>query len=44
MLGVRDYVDKNGFPGVMLGLSGGVDSALVLAIASMRWAPTACAR
>jgi len=31
--GVRDYVDKNGFPGVILGLSGGVDSALVLAIA-----------
>ncbi|KAB2940811.1 MAG: NAD+ synthase [Hyphomicrobium sp.] len=32
MLGVRDYVDKNGFPGVILGLSGGVDSALVAAI------------
>jgi NAD+ synthase (glutamine-hydrolysing) len=31
--GVRDYVDKNGFPGVILGLSGGIDSALVLAIA-----------
>ncbi len=31
--GVRDYVDKNGFPGILLGLSGGVDSALVLAIA-----------
>jgi NAD+ synthetase len=30
---VRDYVDKNGFPGVLLGLSGGVDSALTLAIA-----------
>jgi NAD+ synthetase len=30
--GTRDYVDKNGFPGVLLGLSGGVDSALVLAI------------
>ncbi len=30
--GVRDYVDKNRFPGVLLGLSGGVDSALVLAI------------
>src|SRR5262245_15441642 len=29
MLGLRDYVDKNGFPGVVLGLSGGVDSALV---------------
>lgn len=32
-LGVKDYVQKNGFPGVLLGLSGGVDSALVLAIA-----------
>ena len=33
VLGVHDYVGKNGFPGVLLGLSGGVDSALVLAIA-----------
>ncbi|MGE0071456.1 MAG: NAD+ synthase [Thiomonas sp.] len=33
VLGVRDYVHKNGFPGVLIGLSGGVDSALVLAIA-----------
>ncbi len=32
-LAVRDYVDRNGFPGVVLGLSGGIDSALVLAIA-----------
>jgi NAD+ synthase len=32
-LGVRDYVNKNGFPGVVLGLSGGIDSALVAAIA-----------
>ncbi|MCE5231879.1 MAG: NAD+ synthase [Mizugakiibacter sp.] len=31
--GVRDYVDKNGFPGVLLGLSGGIDSALTLALA-----------
>jgi NAD+ synthase (glutamine-hydrolysing) len=31
--GVRDYVRKNRFPGVLLGLSGGVDSALVLAVA-----------
>jgi len=31
--GTRDYVRKNGFPGVVLGLSGGIDSALVLAIA-----------
>ncbi|WP_114636637.1 NAD+ synthase [Polynucleobacter necessarius] len=33
VLGVRDYVSKNRFPGVIIGLSGGVDSALVLAIA-----------
>jgi len=33
VLGVRDYIRKNGFPGVLLGLSGGIDSALVLAIA-----------
>ena len=33
VLGVRDYVQKNKFPGVIIGLSGGVDSALVLAIA-----------
>jgi NAD+ synthase (glutamine-hydrolysing) len=33
VMGVRDYVVKNGFPGVIIGLSGGVDSALVLAVA-----------
>ena len=33
VLGVRDYVGKNGFPGAIIGLSGGIDSALVLAIA-----------
>jgi NAD+ synthase len=33
VLGTRDYVEKNGFPGVVLGLSGGIDSALVAAIA-----------
>jgi NAD+ synthase (glutamine-hydrolysing) len=33
VVGVRDYVVKNGFPGVIIGLSGGIDSALVLAIA-----------
>jgi len=33
VLGVRDYVDKHRFPGVVMGLSGGVDSALTLAIA-----------
>jgi NAD+ synthase (glutamine-hydrolysing) len=31
--GVRDYLGKNGFPGAILGLSGGIDSALVLAVA-----------
>jgi len=31
--GTRDYVRKNGFPGIILGLSGGIDSALVLSIA-----------
>ena len=33
VMGVRDYITKNGFPGVLLGLSGGIDSALVLAVA-----------
>jgi NAD+ synthase len=33
MLGLRDYVTKNRFPGVVMGLSGGVDSALVAALA-----------
>ena len=33
VLGLRDYVNKNGFPGVVLGLSGGIDSALCAAIA-----------
>ncbi len=33
VVGVRDYIGKNGFPGVLLGLSGGIDSALVLAVA-----------
>jgi NAD+ synthase (glutamine-hydrolysing) len=33
VLGVRDYVNKHNFPGVVLGLSGGVDSALTLAVA-----------
>lgn len=32
-LGLRDYVHKNGFPGVLLGLSGGIDLALVAALA-----------
>ena len=34
VLGLRDYVDKNGFPGVVLGLSGGIDSAVSAAVAT----------
>ncbi|MCL6269493.1 NAD+ synthase [Sansalvadorimonas sp. 2012CJ34-2] len=34
VMGVRDYVNKNGFKGVVLGLSGGIDSALTLAVAA----------
>ena len=34
VLGVRDYVNKNGFRSVVLGLSGGIDSALTLAVAA----------
>ncbi|MEO5372948.1 MAG: NAD+ synthase [Alphaproteobacteria bacterium] len=34
MLGLRDYVEKNGFPGVLIGLSGGIDSALSAAVAA----------
>lgn len=33
VMGVRDYLGKNGFPGAIIGLSGGVDSAVVLAVA-----------
>ena len=33
VVGIRDYVDKNGFPGVLIGLSGGIDSALTAALA-----------
>ena len=33
VVGVRDYVNKNGFPGVVLGLSGGIDSAVTVALA-----------
>src|SRR5262245_8487511 len=32
VVGLRDYVDKNGFPGVVMGLSGGIDSALCAAM------------
>ena len=34
VVGLRDYVDKNGFPSVILGLSGGIDSAVCAAIAA----------
>src|SRR3546814_18322529 len=33
VLGLRDYVGKNGFPGVLIGLSGGIDSAISAAVA-----------
>jgi len=33
VLGIRDYIEKNNFPGVIIGLSGGIDSALTLALA-----------
>ena len=33
MVALRDYVDRNGFPGVLLGLSGGIDSAISAAVA-----------
>lgn len=33
MLGLRDYVQKSGFPGILIGMSGGIDSALTAAIA-----------
>ncbi len=33
VLAIKDYVNKNGFPGILLGLSGGIDSALTMAIA-----------
>ena len=33
LTGVRDYINKNGFPGALLGISGGIDSALTLAVA-----------
>ncbi len=36
-LGVKDYINKNNFPGVIIGLSGGIDSALTLSIAVDAW-------
>ena len=40
--GIRDYVGKHGFPGVLLGLSGGIDSALTLALAVDAIGPERC--
>ncbi len=37
--GIRDYVDKNGFPGVVVGLSGGIDSAVTLCLAAEALGP-----
>ncbi|MCP6385346.1 hypothetical protein NL438_26800, partial [Klebsiella pneumoniae] len=34
VLGVRDYIGKNGFAGALVGLSGGIDSALTVAVAA----------
>jgi NAD+ synthase (glutamine-hydrolysing) len=44
VLGLRDYVEKNRFPSVVLGLSGGIDSALVAAIAADALGPDKVAR
>jgi len=41
VLGTRDYVTKNGFSGVLIGLSGGIDSALVAAVAADALGPQA---
>jgi NAD+ synthase len=43
VLGLRDYVNKNGFPGVVLGLSGGIDSAICAAMAVDALGPSGCA-
>ena len=40
--GVRDYVNKNGFKGVLIGMSGGIDSALSAAVAVDALGPTGC--
>ena len=40
IVGVRDYIGKNGFPGALLGLSGGIDSALTLAVAADALGPS----
>jgi len=40
MLGLRDYVNKNGFPGIVLGLSGGIDSAITAVVAADALGPS----
>jgi NAD+ synthase (glutamine-hydrolysing) len=40
VLGTRDYVEKNGFPGAIIGLSGGIDSSLVAAVAAEALGPS----
>lgn len=40
--GLRDYVERNGFPGIVLGLSGGIDSAVTLALAVDAIGPERC--
>jgi NAD+ synthase (glutamine-hydrolysing) len=40
--GLRDYVERNGFPGIVLGLSGGIDSAVTLALAVDALGPERC--
>ncbi len=44
VLGLRDYVNKTGFPSVVIGLSGGVDSAITAAVAADALGPSACTR
>ena len=43
VLGLRDYVDKSGFSGVVIGLSGGIDSALTAVMSVDALGPSACA-
>ncbi|MHB1025105.1 MAG: NAD+ synthase [Desulfobacteria bacterium] len=40
VLGTRDYLEKNGFPGAIIGLSGGIDSSLVAAVAAEALGPS----
>jgi len=40
VMGTRDYVEKNRFPGAIIGLSGGIDSSLVAAVAAEALGPS----